>query len=182
VEVDNIKLYQGTSYKAYINRIISTGIYSIDVLPTALVRARVTNNSASAYTDPANIDPSLEFGIDSHLALNADGEPLAGPSTCTLPTAPPHWFTGGEAVFPNPFTGSINICFDLNQNGTVSFEIFDLQGKLVNTITANNLLQGFHMLSWDGKDRLGRETVEGIYFAKINRRDKSTIHKLIRVR
>lgn len=48
------------------------------------------------------------------------------------------------AAFPNPATNDITITFGLNQSSKVEIEIYDVTGKLVNSVKLDNLEAGNH--------------------------------------
>ncbi len=58
--------------------------------------------------------------------------------------------TSNEHVFPNPATqDEINVSFTVNQNETVSFQIMDINGKLVKEATSKTFTKGNHQLLLD---------------------------------
>lgn len=65
-------------------------------------------------------------------------------------------------VFPNPATDYTTITFDLNVNADVTYSVFNMQGKLIETKTLNNTLAG----SVNQKLDLGTYT-KGTYFVNI---------------
>ncbi|MGE5681210.1 MAG: T9SS type A sorting domain-containing protein [Bacillota bacterium] len=79
---------------------------------------------------------------------------LLGGGTDGLPVGDPNWFGMPVGVkdeqvskvpfsftlyetYPNPFNPSTNIKFDLPENGNVSLKIYDMQGRLVQTVLDN---------------------------------------------
>jgi N-acetylneuraminic acid mutarotase len=67
--------------------------------------------------------------------------------------------------YPNPFNGTINLRFQIPRNGLAKLAIFDLQGRTIKTLVNENLVEGTHEISWDGKDIQTRQVASGIYFA-----------------
>ena len=68
-------------------------------------------------------------------------EVLAGTSLSEIDvniTIIPESFELGDA-FPNPFNPNTAIQFTLGQNGFISLNIFDVQGRLINSLINNSL-------------------------------------------
>ena len=53
------------------------------------------------------------------------------------------------AAYPNPANSTININFSLDKSSTVEIEIFDITGKVVKTISNNNLASGANSIGVD---------------------------------
>jgi hypothetical protein len=78
------------------------------------------------------------------------------------------------SVFPNPVIHSAFIKFVLLNNGPVSIKLYDLNGKLVQTIADEVFERGAREVGWN-VDR----TPEGIYFIKIRTEGYSKVEKVI---
>ena len=83
---------------------------------------------------------------------------------------------------PNPFETSTSIRFQRDDSGPVAVDIYDVQGRRVRTIEQPRLEAGSHTLSWDGRNRGGRRTASGVYFAQVRSRDAALAAKLVRVK
>jgi hypothetical protein len=69
---------------------------------------------------------------------------------------------------PNPFNPATNLSFALPRPGAVRLEIFDVQGRLVRTLLAEDRPAGEHTVPWDGRDAGGRFLASGTYFARLS--------------
>jgi hypothetical protein len=69
--------------------------------------------------------------------------------------------------YPNPFNPSTTIQYSLGRPGIVTLKIFDVTGRLVNTLLNQNMAQGIHRIGWNGKDTNGKEVATGVYFYTI---------------
>ncbi|NVO09242.1 MAG: aryl-sulfate sulfotransferase [Bacteroidales bacterium] len=78
--------------------------------------------------------------------------------------------------YPNPFTYSTTIDFEIDKRRSVNVVIFDLSGRQIKTLVDKNLLAGNYSLSWDGTNDNGSHVVSGIYFY-ILRADNQKISK-----
>ena len=74
--------------------------------------------------------------------------------------------------YPNPFQNSTTFSFEHNQTGvdlSVTIDIFDVNGKLVNRIqkTVNDAGNRLVSIQWDGRSVNGRKMEHGMYFYRI---------------
>jgi C1A family cysteine protease len=53
------------------------------------------------------------------------------------------------ANYPNPFGSKTTFMYEIPQTGQVSLQIFDLQGKLINTIVDSHQTAGMHSVTWN---------------------------------
>ncbi len=63
--------------------------------------------------------------------------------------------------FPNPFNPSTNIKFDIPKSDFVTLEVYNSQGRLVETLVKENLSPGTYQVTFNGSD-----VSSGIYFYK----------------
>ena len=52
-------------------------------------------------------------------------------------------------VYPNPFSSSTNVAFELNQTQEVALEVYDLLGRRVYAESARTLATGKHIMNID---------------------------------
>jgi len=84
----------------------------------------------------------------------------------TLPELPTRDSLGG--CFPNPFNPLTRIRFELAHPTAVDLKIFDLQGRLVRVLAANELLAaGRYEAEWNGRDERGAEAATGVYLYRL---------------
>ncbi len=69
--------------------------------------------------------------------------------------------------FPNPFNPATTIRFSLPQDGFTIVRIFDLAGRLVNTLLAEDLQARVYDVTWNGRDGAGRVVAAGVYFYQV---------------
>jgi subtilisin-like proprotein convertase family protein len=83
---------------------------------------------------------------------------------------------------PNPFNPRTVISFDLARTGPVHLDIYDLRGRLVRILVAEDLPAGRHQVTWDGLDRHGRMSASGVYFTKLVAGEAARVEKMTLVR
>jgi hypothetical protein len=72
-----------------------------------------------------------------------------------------------EGNYPNPFNPETAIRFSAATPGKVTIRIFDVAGRLVNTLTKNVTTPGLDEIRWNGKSADGRSMASGLYFYRI---------------
>lgn len=94
--------------------------------------------------------------------------------------------------YPNPFTTNTSFYFEHNQVNEeldVMIQVFTVSGKLVKTIQANVMTEGFRSqgIQWDGLDDFGDQLAKGVYIYVIKVKSSSgeiaeKIEKLVLLR
>ena len=70
--------------------------------------------------------------------------------------------------YPNPFNPSTTIQFSLPEPGAVSLHVYNLQGKLVQTLLNHESYNwGRYQLIWDGRNQYGATVASGVYFYRL---------------
>jgi Putative redox-active protein (C_GCAxxG_C_C)/FlgD Ig-like domain len=73
-----------------------------------------------------------------------------------------------ENAYPNPFNPSTKIRFSIPQNEKVRLEIYDIKGKLVNSLIDSEFISaGAYESTWNGKNNRGEKVTSGVYLARI---------------
>ena len=72
-----------------------------------------------------------------------------------------------EGNFPNPFNPETAIRFTAATPGMVTIRVFDVAGRVVNTLSKNVTEAGINEVRWNGKSQDGRALASGVYFYKI---------------
>ena len=81
--------------------------------------------------------------------------------------------------YPNPFNQTTKIEFSLARSGFVSLIVYDLQGRKVKTLVAEDLSWGHKSVVWDAKDNTGNEVASGVYFCRLRAGHFSEAKKLV---
>jgi hypothetical protein len=72
-----------------------------------------------------------------------------------------------SSVLARVANGQITILFETVNAVPVEVEIFDLRGRLVRHLAAQDFQAGAHEVRWDGRDAQGREAASGIYLVRV---------------
>ena len=69
--------------------------------------------------------------------------------------------------YPNPFTGTTTIRYELPGDARVALEVFDVNGRQVQSIDDGFRAAGMHEVRWDATDRAGNAVSSGIYMYRL---------------
>ncbi len=84
--------------------------------------------------------------------------------------------------FPNPFNPTTDIRFRIADFEFVELKIFDINGREVRTLLAENKAAGLYTVTWDGVDQFGNSVSSGVYLYRIETGGLSTTKKMILIR
>ncbi|MFC1572887.1 FlgD immunoglobulin-like domain containing protein, partial [Candidatus Eisenbacteria bacterium] len=106
--------------------------------------------------DPA--DPFVRWHCQTIPDVGVDDEndsPMSGPTNHLYPCR------------PNPLRDAATIRFSLATPGQVKLDIFDVSGRLVNTLVGDEMQAGENTLIWDGSDSGGRHVGSGLFWVRM---------------
>ena len=86
---------------------------------------------------------------------------------------------------PNPFIASAKgtaIRYGISNAGQVSLKVYDVTGRLVQTLVKGKKKAGLYSVPWDGKDPGGKKLASGIYFYRVESGSFRATKKLILLR
>jgi len=78
------------------------------------------------------------------------------------------YFNSLNPVSPSPAFSSAVISFSLAQAGPARVDVFDITGRIVTTLTRDELTSGSHSLLWNLEDNSGRIVPSGLYHVRIS--------------
>jgi hypothetical protein len=79
--------------------------------------------------------------------------------------------------YPNPFNPTTNIRFRIADRGFVSLKVYDVAGREVTTLVAENLIPGSYEYTWDA-----RGLASGVYFYRIEAGNFTKSRKMLLIR
>ena len=82
-----------------------------------------------------------------------------------------------SSVYPNPFNPSTTINFTVTDNIDLSLVIYDMKGRVVETLINGSVNPGVYNVNWNAKD-----IASGIYFARLSSASNEQIQKLMLVK
>ena len=86
-------------------------------------------------------------------------------------------------AYPNPFNPEVQLSFTLNDpSNTLSLEIYDLQGALVQTLASGYYANGNYDFTWNGFSSTGQQLSSGVYLVRLKANDHIQIQRVTLVR
>lgn len=86
-----------------------------------------------------------------------------------------------SAGSPNPSRWRSTLEFDLPRRERARIRVYDVAGRLVNTLVDAELEPGSHEVVWDGRDRSGRRVASGVYLVRMSTGSFGATRKLMRL-
>ena len=82
-------------------------------------------------------------------------------------------------VSPHPFSRAAVISYSAPRAASVSIDIYDVNGRLVQTVFSGQVEAGTHQATWNGTDSAGSRVARGIYFCRMNAGEFNATEKLV---
>lgn len=123
----------------------------------------------TTVTDTVSLSAGIQVMrlVATFSGFNVNYIDLQGGAVAGLPEMP----DAGYALhpcYPNPFNPATTISYELAESASVSLTIYDVAGKLVRTLAADEAVSaGRHEVAWQGRDQAGRLVAAGIYFYRL---------------
>ena len=70
--------------------------------------------------------------------------------------------------YPNPFNPTTTITYNLPKHSNVTLKVYNLLGQEVKTLVQGTIAAGQHAITWDGKDRFGKQVASGVYIYRLS--------------
>ena len=84
--------------------------------------------------------------------------------------------------YPNPFNPSTEIRFSLRNKSRVTIRVYDVSGRLVNTLVDGVLDAGPQKVNWNGINSHGASAASGVYFYRMGTSGYGESRKMILLR
>jgi DNA-binding beta-propeller fold protein YncE len=84
-----------------------------------------------------------------------------------------------ESVFPNPFNPSTTVTFTLPIAAVTHVNVYDVHGHVVAQLVGEVRQPGRHAITWNGRDRRGREAASGVYFVRLQAGDQTAVRRVV---
>ena len=81
--------------------------------------------------------------------------------------------------YPNPFNPTTVLSYDIQKDGIVILEVFNILGRKVSEIINSKQKAGHYEVTWTAKDSFGYALPSGIYIARLSAENNSKTIKMI---
>jgi len=85
-------------------------------------------------------------------------------------------------ILPNPVVSTAQISYTLPSAGEARLQIFDLTGRVVNTLAEGDQVPGLHTLIWNTDDHNGHLVPDGVYFYRLTTPEGSKVRSCVVMR
>ena len=87
------------------------------------------------------------------------------------------------SIHPNPFNPQTTISFDLPNSSAITVQIYDLTGRLVQTLASGEVMSaGLQSWTWLGRNAQGRDVSSGIYLVRLEAGQFQATGRMVLVR
>jgi hypothetical protein len=146
---------------------------------TFVVRGSVTTSSAAArFASVTFIDKGDTTKKTFVLTDTAGRYSINLVTSATQVDAPPSEFKL-EQNYPNPFSTSTAISYQINKQADVTVTVYDILGREIRRFAAGNQGAGVHGMLWDGKNNAGEVVSRGIYFYQLRVQNETRVKKML---
>lgn len=145
---------------------------TVDVNVTwTATRGNIDENSGK-YTATEPGDHTVS-GSDSANGLSGSATVLVTPTRVETQQAIPNIFSLSQN-YPNPFNPATSIDFSVKEKSLVKLQVFDIKGRLIETLINEEFLPGHYSANYNGNN-----ISSGIYFYKIQMKNFFEIKKMV---
>jgi hypothetical protein len=143
---------------SYTKKLIGENRYQVDVLLQ-------TNSNLSEELLEITLN-DVAVGVDDNKPFNR-----------TLPVNPTL-----SQNYPNPFNPSTSAEYTLPKPSSVSINVYNVNGELVQNLFNGKMNSGKYRVEWDGKDSNGNETVSGMYLLQMRTPSGLATKKMVKLK
>lgn len=84
--------------------------------------------------------------------------------------------------FPNPFNQETMIQYQIDSDGLVTLDIYNISGQLIQKIVSRHQTAGIYQVIWNGIDAQGKILPGGLYVCRLTKGREQVISKMLLVR
>ncbi len=141
------------------------------------------SSMAATLADSTSSNPALtEFRVLAHSTDSSQYWPTFSVFGSSVNNLGPVITTVLNKAYPNPFNPSTTLSFTLGSSGPTRLDIFDISGRLVNTVINENLMAGPHKFTWQGRNNQGHTVSSGVYYARLKSLDTVQVQQMTLVK
>ena len=145
-------------------------------LDFALLDIPNKNVLRNIFSESITIQESLKNGYDITI-IAGDEQYVTDMITNILEAIPAKYSLSQN--YPNPFNPTTKIDFSLPRSDDVTVTIYNLMGQQIKVLMNSNLEYGYHTVTWNGLDQLGRQVASGVYFSELRTRNFRKTKKML---
>ena len=117
------------------------------------------------FLDHEEVIPNNKNSVYDLKIIVGDQEYVKSMSQEILSSIPEEFSLGQN--YPNPFNPITQMEYSLPQSSKVVISVYNVLGQEIKTLVNKEQDYGYHSVSWDGTDRLGKSVASGVYFTQM---------------
>lgn len=140
-------------------------------ISTTATTVRNASVSFSEKTNPSNVFSTLTDSTGRYqlnIVLTSAPQEAPFPSTFEL-----------AQNYPNPFSSSTAIPYQLATQGDIKITIYDILGRVVRETLPGVQTAGRYSILWDGRNTHGLKVAPGVYFYSLQAGSESRVRKMV---
>lgn len=145
----------------------------------------LSSNTSSPMSDPGfNSFPNAQWRVETNWNISCTPTRTATPTRSNIKRSIVNSVTSvneewlGISIYPNPFSNSTTITYNLSQPSNVLIEVFNNLGQKTETIADKNQSAGIHTLSFTANEN---KSDCGIYTVKFNIEGKVFTRRIVKI-
>lgn len=122
---------------------------------------------------------SYDLSIRYSAVTDSEGNFTLSPITAVKPEPQlPRKFQLNQN-YPNPFSSSTAISYNLKKQSNVEVTIYDVLGRKIRTFDAGSQAAGTHGVIWNGRNNVGKLVAPGVYFYRLEAGGEAQVKKMV---
>jgi glucuronoarabinoxylan endo-1,4-beta-xylanase len=146
---------------------------------TYSVKGTVTASGLPVRYASVTFLDSYNFSIQYNAVTDSTGAFSLSPITAVKQGSQPPKDFKLEQNYPNPFSSSTAISYELKNQSDVKVSIYDVLGREIRTFDAGYQAAGSHGIVWNGRNDFGKVVVPGVYFYKLQAGREAQVKKMV---
>lgn len=159
-------------YTADKRAILSSGADNLKIMPGDTQVVYAAQFVARGFNNLNSVTRLKEL-CDSVLAFYEAGFPV--PMQDTVLSLPSNYYLSQN--YPNPFNAVTKIKFELPKDEFVTIKVYDVTGRLINTIVSRNYTAGRYEITFDA-----RSFASGVYFYRFESSGLKEVKKMVLIK
>jgi hypothetical protein len=134
---------------------------------------------------PWPLPEDLSYSNETLKTYGTDGKPVGDLNWFGLPTGIKNVKKAnhfGLSSYPNPFTTTTTISYQIDSKVNVRLSVYDLTGREVTVLINKLQVPGTYTIAWDGTNKSGTQLPGGIYIYRLSSGNHASTGKMIILR
>lgn len=146
---------------------------------TYLVKGTVTASGTPVRYARVTFFDSYNFSLQYSTLTDSSGAFALNPITAVKEKSQLPQSFELQQNYPNPFSSSTAISYNLDKQSNVEVSIYDVLGREIRTFTPARQSAGTHGIVWNGRNDFGKMVAPGVYFYRLRVGGEAKTRKMV---